>query len=128
MIGELADPRRRAAASWIVVALALALQLWGLYTTSPPDPGPLSFPGLDKIVHVVLFAVPTWALMRVVPKPWMALAPMLLHVPVSELIQHFWIAERGGDVLDALAGLLGVAVGWWTAVRVDTDAEPAKDN
>ena len=57
----------------------------------------------------------------------MALAPMLLHVPVSELIQHFWIAERGGDVLDGLAGLLGVAVGRWPAVRVDTEDEPAKE-
>ncbi len=122
MIAEPADPRHRAVSAWVMVVSALALQLWGLYTTSPPDPGPLSFPGLDKVVHVVLFAVPTWALMRVVPHPWMALAPMLVHVPVSELIQHFWIAERGGDVLDAVAGLLGVAVGWWSAVRVDHDA------
>lgn len=122
MIGEPEDPRRRTAADWIVVALALALHLWGLYTTNPPDAGPFAFPGLDKVVHVVLFAAPTWALMRVVPKAWMALVPMLVHVPVSELVQYYRIDVRGGDVLDALADLLGIAVGWWTAVRVDKDA------
>ncbi|MFT3877968.1 MAG: VanZ family protein [Propioniciclava sp.] len=125
MIGEPDDPRRRAAAAWIVVALALALQLWGLYTTSPPDAGGLWFPGMDKIVHVVLFAAPTWALLRVVPKPWMALVPMLVHIPVSEMIQFFWIEGRSGDLLDGLADLLGVAVGWWTAVRVDGTGDAA---
>jgi len=114
LIGEPTDPTRRAFAPWIVVVLALAVHLWGLYTTSPPDAGALSFPGIDKVAHVVLFAVPTWALLRVVPNQWFALVPMLLHVPVSELVQANVLANRGGEWWDAVAGLVGVAVGWWT--------------
>lgn len=114
MIGEPAEPRRRRAAAWIVVALAVAFHLWGLYTTSPPDVGGLAFPGIDKVAHVVLFALPTWALLRVVPSPWLALVPMVMHVPVSEWIQQVALPGRGGEVWDAVAGLMGIALGWWT--------------
>ena len=47
----------------------------------------------------------------------MGVVPMLVHVPVSELVQHFYLGQRSGDVWDAVADLVGVAVGWWTAVR-----------
>lgn len=114
MIEESADPRQRRLAAWIVVALALGFHLWGLYTTSPPDVGGLAFPGLDKVAHVVIFALPTWALLRVVPSPWLALVPMLVHVPVSEWIQATMLPGRGGEIWDGVAGLVGIAIGWWT--------------
>ena len=120
MIGEPRDPRARSFVPWILLVLALGVHFWGLYTPSPPDAGPLSFPGLDKLAHVVLFAVPTWALVKVVPKAWMAIVPMILHVPISEVVQATLLsATRGGEWLDALADLVGIAVGWCTAVRVD---------
>ena len=68
MIGEPQDPGARAYVPWVLVALSLGLHLWGLYTPSPPDAGALSFPGIDKLAHVVLFAVPTWALVKALPK------------------------------------------------------------
>lgn len=114
MIGEPRDLSRRALVPWVLVVLALVIHFWGLYTTSPPDAGGLSFPGLDKLVHIVLFAVPTWALLRVVPNQWFALVPMILHVPISELVQANLVANRGGEWWDAVADLLGIAVGWWT--------------
>lgn len=129
MIGEPTDPMRRAFVPWIIVVLALGFHLWGLYTTNPPDAGPLSFPGIDKVAHVVIFAVPTWALMRVVPNQWFALVPMILHVPVSELVQANLLANRGGEWADAFAGLLGIAVGWWTVrstARVEDDEGTAE--
>ncbi len=120
MIGEPRDPQARAWVPWILVVLAFGVHFWGLYTPSPPDAGALSFPGLDKLAHVVLFAVPTWALVKVVPKAWMAVVPMLVHVPVSEIVQATVLSgTRGGEWLDALADLVGIAVGWWTAVRTD---------
>ena len=120
MIGEPQDPVARAYVPWVLVALSLGLHLWGLYTPSPPDAGALSFPGIDKLAHVVLFAVPTWALVKALPKAWMAIVPMVLHVPVSEIIQATVLAgSRGGEWWDALADLVGIAVGWWTAVRTD---------
>lgn len=126
MIGEPRDPARRAWVPWILVVLALGMHFWGLYTPSPPDAGSLSFPGLDKLVHVILFAVPTWALVKVVPKAWMAVVPMLVHVPISAIVQATLLAgSRGGEWLDAVADLVGVAVGWWTAVRVDPAQEDA---
>ena len=63
---------------------------------------------------LILFAVPTWALMKVVPNQWFALVPMLLHVPVSELVQANLLPGRGGEWWDAVADLVGIAVGWWT--------------
>lgn len=117
MIGEPSDARGRELASWAVLVVALAFHLWALYTPNPPDAGGLSFPGLDKLAHVVIFALPTWALVRAVPRAWMGVVPMLVHVPVSELVQHFYLGQRTGDVWDAVADLVGVAVGWWTAVR-----------
>ncbi len=125
LIGEPTDPTRRAFAPWIIVVVALLFHLWGLYTTSPPDAGGLAFPGIDKVAHVILFAVPTWALLRVVPNQWLALVPMLLHVPISELVQANLLATRGGDWWDAVADLVGIAVGWWTVqstARVEADA------
>lgn len=128
MIGEPDDPGRRALVPWVIVVLALGLHFWGLYTTSPPDAGGFSFPGIDKVAHVILFAVPTWALLRVVPNPWIALVPLLVHVPVSELIQAQLLPGRDGDWWDAAADLVGIAVGWWTVrstPRVEGDAPPA---
>ncbi len=125
LIGEPTDPTRRAFAPWIIVVVALLFHLWGLYTTSPPDAGGLAFPGIDKVAHVILFAVPTWALLRVVSNQWLALVPMLLHVPISELVQANLLANRGGDWWDAVADLIGIAAGWWTVqstARVEADA------
>ena len=114
MIEESADPRQRRTAAWVVVALALGFHLWGLYTTSPPEVEGLSIPGIDKVAHVVIFALPTWALLRGVPSPWLALVPMLVHVPVSEWVPATLLPGRSGDAWDALADVVGIAIGWWT--------------
>lgn len=114
MIGEPTDPERQRFAAWLLVGVTVALHLWGLYTPTPPDTSTFGIPGLDKLAHVVLFALPTWALVRVVPKDWMALVPMIAHVPISEWVQLRLLPTRTGDVWDAVADLVGIAVGWWT--------------
>jgi hypothetical protein len=106
-----ADPSlRRSNRLWrVVLVLAVALELIALYVPRAPA-GP-QITGLDKVVHVCIFAAPALAaLMAGVSAPW-ALGVLALHAPVSELIQHFALPHRSGDPLDAMADLGGVALG-----------------
>ncbi len=40
-----------------------------------------------------------------------AVVVLAVHAPVSELVQHFWLPGRTGDVWDAVLDLVGVALG-----------------
>jgi len=96
----------------LAIALAaLAAQVVVLYL---PDPPPVaeawSFPGLDKAVHVAVFALPTWALWRVWPSPVVPGA-MVAQAVASEVVQGRWLSGRGADPLDLLADLAGIAAG-----------------
>jgi hypothetical protein len=87
----------------------VALQLIALY--APRAPAGPQITGLDKVVHVCIFAAPALAaLMAGVSAPW-ALGILAVHAPVSELIQHFALPHRSGDPFDALADLAGVGLG-----------------
>ena len=89
--------------------VAIALQLIALY--SPQVPAGPQITGLDKVVHVSIFAAPALAaLMAGVSGPW-ALGVLAMHGPISELVQHFALAHRSGDPLDAMADLVGVGLG-----------------
>ena len=83
----------------LALILAVALQLIALY--SPQVPAGPQITGLDKVVHIFIFGISA---------PW-ALGILAVHAPVSELIQHFALAHRSGDVFDALADFGGVALG-----------------
>lgn len=87
-----------------------------LYWPSPPDVTPgFEVPGLDKAVHFGLFALATWALLRVLPV-WAAVGLMLVQVGLSEWVQGTFLPQRSADVWDAVADLVGIAAGWagWT--------------
>lgn len=122
MIGEPTDPEQRRVADLTIVVLAVALHLVGLYWPTTPDVGPLGFPGLDKVIHLLLFAAPTWALLRLWPRyTSLILGVMLLHIPISEFVQASLLPARSGDWWDAVADLVGVLVGWWTYVSPSND-------
>lgn len=88
--------------------VSLVLQVVGLYAPSAPGP-PEGPPGLDKIGHLVAFAVPA-ALAWLLGARWVVVA-LVLHALVSEPLQS-WVAPlRQPDVLDAVADLVGVALG-----------------
>lgn len=95
---------------WTVLfALAILVQLIALYLPNPPSGG--GVPGADKAVHAAVFLAP--ALLGVLAglRP-VLLAPLLLaHAVVSELVQHFLLPGRGGDPWDAVADVVGVAIG-----------------
>ena len=88
--------------------VAVILQLGALYWPVVAVEGPVSW--TDKVVHVLVFAVPTylvgWALRRV----GLAVAIFLVHAPLSELVQHFLLPGRSGDGWDAVVDVIGVAL------------------
>ncbi|MEZ5185016.1 MAG: hypothetical protein R2720_04670 [Candidatus Nanopelagicales bacterium] len=107
----------------IAFAAAVLVQFWALYV--PRAPGvPTGLP-LDKLVHLTLFAVVTYLGLRAgMPVRW--LAPLtVLQAAASELVQHFYLPQRGGDWWDFAADLAGIAVAvWWGRGRTHTGSGP----
>ncbi len=90
--------------------LAIGLQLVVLYAPRAPQVDSGGLP-LDKLVHVLVFAVPTWALVLAgLPRSW-AVGLMAAQAVLSEVVQHQFLADRSGDPLDVLADLIGVGIG-----------------
>jgi VanZ family protein len=99
----------RPAARWLLFAVVLAVQLVALYAPRAPSEG--SGWGLDKVVHATLFAAVVWTGRRAGVPPWWLVLLCAVHAPVSELVQGYLLPHRDGTVGDAVADLLGVAVG-----------------
>ena len=89
--------------------VALAVQLIAVYAPNAPA-GP-EINGLDKVIHVSIFAAPALAALMVGMRARWALGILAVHAPISELIQHLVIPQRDGDVLDVMADLGGVFLG-----------------
>lgn len=107
----------------IAFAVALALHLWGLYTPGEPDAGML-FPHADKVLHFLGFAGPA-SLAVLLFRHWWPIAAFAGNAVLSELIQHFFLPYRDGDVLDLLADLSGLLIPlalWWWLQRTDATA------
>jgi len=92
----------------------MAMQVWALYLVVPSGgPDPLQ---RDKLVHLVMFAAPV-ALATVLRLRWVVLL-LLLHALVSEPLQAVLTRERGADVWDTVADLVGIVVGVVVARRL----------
>ena len=100
-------------ADWVLVVVTVGMQLWALYAPSLPDLGTSWVPFADKIGHVIVFALATWALLRVLDLR-LVMVLMAIQLVVSEVVQGLFLPGRSGDVWDAAADALGIAVGWWT--------------
>jgi VanZ family protein len=104
-------PRRSAPATWLATSaavVAVAAQLLALYWPVVTVEGPVTW--TDKVVHLLVFAVPTYAVGRALGSVRTAVLVFALHAPVSELVQHFVLPGRTGDVWDAVVDLVGVAL------------------
>ena len=104
-------PRRSAPATWLATSaavVAVAAQLLALYWPVVTVEGPVTW--TDKVVHLLIFAVPTYAVGRALGSVRTAVLVFALHAPVSELVQHFVLPGRTGDVWDAVVDLVGVAL------------------
>ena len=101
----------------VVATLAVLVHLAAIYWPRVDVVGPV--PWTDKVVHVLLFGVPTVLLLVARPpriQPAVVVGVLALHAPVSELLQHFLLPHRSGDVWDAVADLGGVVLGVTLAV------------
>ena len=92
-----------------VAVLAVAVQLAVLYWPVVTVEGPVSW--TDKVVHLLVVAVPTWAVGRAAGSVPLAAVVFAVHAPVSEVLQHVLLPGRSGDVWDAVVDLVGVALG-----------------
>lgn len=108
--------RGRSWLRWVGLGVVLAGHLVALYLPGSPEPGGPEIPGLDKVAHVLLFAVPAFGLWRLAGR-WWPIALLVLHAPVSELVQSRFVPLREGDPLDLAADLAGIALGAWAARR-----------
>ena len=89
--------------------VALAVQLIVLYAPRAPAGPPVN--GFDKVIHLSIFAAVAFSALMVGFRARWALVVLALHAPISELIQHFVLPHRSGDVFDAIADLGGVLLG-----------------
>lgn len=106
----------------LLFAVALLVQVVVLYWPRPVGTG--GVPGLDKAVHVGVFAAAAASGHRAgVPAGWLA-AGLGLHAALSEVVQGRWLAGRSGDPADALADLVGVALG--IALAIAWGVAPAR--
>ncbi|MEP7191566.1 MAG: VanZ family protein [Actinomycetota bacterium] len=106
-----ADPFvRKSNRLWrVALFVAVAVQLIALYLPRAPAGPPVT--GLDKVVHICIFAAPALAaLMAGIRARWV-LGILAVHAPLGELIQHFALPQRSGDVLDVMADSAGIALG-----------------
>lgn len=98
-----------AAFIWLLFILVVLF----MPTSSIEQPKLASFPGGDKIVHFILFAVLTFLVAMALKERKIRYTPMLLLLVLSsfglttELVQIF-LEERNGDVWDWIADTAGV--------------------
>ena len=92
-----------------VALAAVVAQLLVLYWPVVTVEGPVSW--TDKVVHALVFAIPTYAVGRAFGSVRLAVVIFAIHAPVSELVQHYLLPGRTGDVWDAVVDLVGVALG-----------------
>jgi VanZ family protein len=93
----------------VLLALVVLAHLAALYWPRVDIQGPVTWS--DKVVHVLLFLVPTVLGLLAGFRPAWVVAALALHAPASELVQHFFLPHRSGDVWDAVADLGGVVLG-----------------
>lgn len=106
--------RRRALAAALAVVVVVHLVVLYLPGGQVPTTG-AEVPGLDKAIHVAVFALPVLLAVLLGGSAWWAL-PFAVHAPVSEAVQHALVPLRTGDPWDLAADLAGVALGTAAAV------------
>lgn len=96
----------------VTAFVLLVAQLLVLYWPRVTVSGPVEW--TDKVVHLLVFALPTYAAGRALAahgRPWwLATVTFAAHAIISELIQGAALPERSGDSWDAVLNLVGVGL------------------
>ncbi|PKW27113.1 VanZ family protein [Phycicoccus duodecadis] len=101
-------------------ALVLAVLVQFVVLYAPRAPGVEPFPNADKVVHLLLFLVPTLLGLAAGLAPRAVVGLLAAHAVVSEVVQGALLPHRSSDPLDVLADLTGVALAvllWWLVRR-----------
>jgi hypothetical protein len=94
---------------WAAFGAAVLINLIVVYW--PSTPGTAGVPHVDKVVHLVVFALVAWTGRRA-GVPWRLLAvALVVHAVTSEIVQGALLSGRSGDPWDVLADVIGVAAG-----------------
>ena len=96
--------RRDRAVLAAVVVGHLAVLYW------PRAAGPGGIPGLDKLVHALVFGAVLWAARRAGLPDRLLVPALVAHAALSETLQATLLPGRSGDLADVAADLAGVAV------------------
>lgn len=89
----------------VVVHLA-ALYLPGAAAGAVPMP-----PGTDKVTHMAVFGAVAWSGLWAGLPAVPLLGVLVVHAPLSELVQASLVTGRSGDGWDVVADVVGVLVG-----------------
>ena len=112
----------RGAASRGAFALAVVVSLVVLFT--PGDDVPAALPGVDKLVHLLLFAALAGSGRWAGARAGVLGVLLVAYAAVSELVQGVSALERSASVADWAADVVGVLAGllaWaWAARRSRT--------
>ena len=73
--------------------------------------------GLDKIVHVIIFGVLMLSGSKSYSSKGKLALLLLLYVAAVEIIQANFVPHRSGDIYDAMAGGIGVAIAVFAKIR-----------
>lgn len=92
----------------VVAVAAVVVHLLALYWPVVSVEGPVAW--TDKVVHLTLFAVPTYAVGLAVRRVVPVAVVFLVHAPASELVQATLLPNRSGDVWDVVLNVLGVGL------------------
>ena len=93
----------------LLAAGVFLLQCIALYAPKVPSSG--SDLPLDKVGHVIMFAVVTGvAVWAGIPWKWVVVV-MIAQAVFSELVQGYLLAGRGSDPWDFVADIVGIALG-----------------
>ena len=96
---------------WLRATLvgSIGVHVLALYWPRVDVPGTLE--GGDKLTHVLLFGVPVLAAVLALRRPWLVVALLTLHAPLSEWAQSALLPDRSGDPADVAADAVGVMLG-----------------
>ena len=84
----------------------------------PTNAGDGPFPGADKVVHVVLFALLATTARWRFGAGRTVLLGVVAYAAGSEVVQGVVLAGRSGDPADEVADPAGVALGWGLGRRL----------
>jgi len=95
----------------------LALVVSVVLLFAPSGGGAPSVPGLDKVVHVAIFASLAGTARWRFGSPPRLLGAVVGYAVVSEVVQAALLSQRSGDPYDVVADVVGAVAGWLLAGR-----------